>query len=138
MKKFLLVLFVAAVMISACGSNAESAALVGKWKLTALGPADSPQPAAADIEATLTFGDDGNLSGNVGCNGFGGGYTVEGGKIVLESLAATMMACAEPQMTQEITTLRILTDSVDYKIEGNTLTISNNGEVLVLEAANSQ
>ena len=138
MKKFLLVLCMAAVMIPACGSNAESASLIGTWKLTALGSAESLQPAAADIEATLTFGDDGNLSGNVGCNGFGGRYTVEGGKIVLEALVSTLMACAEPRMTQEITTLRILTDSVDYKIEGNTLTITNNGEVLVLEAANSQ
>ena len=43
--------------------------------------AESPTPAVADVDASLTFSDDGNVSGSGGCNSLGGEYTLEDNQI---------------------------------------------------------
>jgi len=134
MKKFLIVLFMVGIMLAACAPKADSASLTGTWRLKSIGPTDAPQPAAPGIDATLTFDKEGRMNGNVGCNSFGGDYKLAGDKITFGPIMSTMMACAEPQMTQEQITLQILNESVSYKLDGNTLTIARDGAVLVLEA----
>ena len=54
-----------------------------------------------DLQTTLTIGPDNQASGNGGCNGFGGAYTLEGDKLTFGDLASTMMACAPAIMDQE-------------------------------------
>ncbi|HSL44227.1 MAG TPA: META domain-containing protein, partial [Anaerolineales bacterium] len=81
MKKYLLVLFIVSLAISACAAEGSSDALLGAWRLDSYGPADSLSPAVPDTEAGIAFNEDGTLAGNSGCNGYGGNYTVEGDQI---------------------------------------------------------
>jgi len=131
-KKVLLILFVIGVALSACAGDGPSASLIGFWKLTAYGPAAAPTPAVADAEAGLTFNEDGTVTGNSGCNGLGGDYTVEGDQVTFGQIVSTLMACDDPRMAQEDAVHQVLTDTATYKIEGNTLTLTNNDMVLVL------
>ncbi len=49
---------------------------------------------------TLQFGADGSASGTDGCNRFSTSFTQEGNSLTFGPVASTMMACAEPSMTQ--------------------------------------
>ena len=110
----------------------DSASLNGAWKLSSYGSADVMSSALPDAEAGLTFNDDGTVTGNSGCNEFGGGYTVEGDQITFEEIVSTLKLCDEPFMGQEEAMLQVLTDTATYQIDGSTLTITNNDRVLVL------
>jgi heat shock protein HslJ len=133
-KKYLLVLFVICLAVSACASSSNSPSIVGTWKLTAYGSASSPSPAVADTEAGLTFQEDGTLTGHSGCNGLGGDYTVEGDQIIFGDIISTLMACEDPIMTQEGTFHQVMADTASFKIEGNMLTITKDDTVLVFES----
>ena len=137
MKKYLLILVIICLTVSACAAKENGRSLVGSWKLTAYGPVDSPTPAVPDVEAMLSFGADGTLTGNTGCNQIGGKYKVEGDQITFDSIVSTLIACPDLQMAQEKTLLQVLTGTASFKIEGNTLTITNNDMVLVFEAMTS-
>ena len=134
MKKYLLTLLVICLAVTACSTKNEepSASLIGPWKLTSYGPADARTAAVPDAGAALTFNQDGTVTGNSGCNGFGGSYTVEGDKITFKDIVSTLMACDGPRMEQEDAVHKALTDTASYKIEGNTLTLTNGDMVLSL------
>ena len=128
-----MILIAICLMISACASQGTSAtSLIGSWKLTAYGSADAPTPATADREANLTFEEDGSVSGNSGCNSFGGTYTIKGDQVTFSQLISTLMACGDPVMEQEGAIYQVLTDTASFKIEGNTLTLTKDDIVLVL------
>jgi heat shock protein HslJ len=131
-KKVLLTLFLICLAISACTAKSGGASLIGSWKLTAYGPADSPTPAVEGVDAGLTFNEDGSVSGTSGCNGLGGDYSIEGDQITFGEFVSTLMACDDPIMKQEEAAHKVMTGTATYKIEGNTLTITNNDMVLVL------
>jgi len=134
-KKYLLTLFIFTLAISACTAGNESASLLGSWNLTSFGPAASPTAAVAESGAVLTFNQDGTVTGNSGCNGFGGNYKVDGDKITFDQITSTLMACDEARMAQESAVHQVLTDTATYKIEGSTLMLTNNHMVLVLTKA---
>jgi heat shock protein HslJ len=133
-KKYLLILFLLSLALSACASGSNSPSIVGTWKLTAYGPSASPTPAVADVDASIKFDSDGKLSGSGGCNSLGGDYKVEGDQITFGPIISTLMACEEPRMTQEGTVTQVMNESASYTIEGNMLTISKDGTVLVFES----
>jgi putative lipoprotein len=54
-----------------------------------------------NLQTTLEIAADGKVSGNGGCNRFGGSAKIDGDKISFGNLASTMMACAEAAMNQE-------------------------------------
>ena len=134
MKKYLITLLIICLAISACTAKNEgsAASLIGSWKLTSYSRADVLTPAVTDTEAGLTFKDDGTVTGSSGCNGLGGSYTVEDDKITFSEITSTLMACDDPRMAQEGAVHQVLTDAATFKIEGNTLTLTNNDVVLVL------
>ena len=153
MKKYWLILCILVLMVSACSAQGtqqtpepdqptepnegtqepvDSASLIGAWKLTAYGPADTPTPAVEGVDAGLTFNEDGTVSGSSGCNGLGGDYTVEGDQISFGEFVSTLMACEDPIMAQEEGAHKVMTGTATYTIEGDTLTITNNANVLVL------
>jgi heat shock protein HslJ len=137
MKKYMLILLIICLTVSACASKQSDKTLVDSWRLTAYGPVDSATPAVPDAEAMLSFGADGTLTGNTGCNQIGGKYKVEGDQITFDSIVSTLIACPDLQMAQEETILQVLTDTASFKIEGNILTTTNNDMVLVFEAMTS-
>jgi putative lipoprotein len=133
MKKCLLTLLLIGILVSACSAKDSSESLLGAWKLVSYGAAGSPTPVVADAEAGLTFNEDGTVTGNSGCNGFGGDYTVEGDQVTFGQVASTLMACDDARMAQEDAVHKVLTETATYQIAGDTLTITNNDMVLILK-----
>lgn len=122
-KKFVIPLLALALLLAACG-GAPSGLTGVTWKLVSYGTPGAEQDAVADVPTSLVFGDDGQVSGSMGCNSFGGEYKVDGNQITFGPLVSTLMACDEPIMNQESAVLKIFTGSVDYKISSTTLTIT--------------
>ena len=90
----------------------------------------------AGSEISLKFGADGQVSGNAGCNQYGGGYQVQGANLKIGPLVNTSMACTSPEgvMDQEAKYLAALQNSATYVIEGNTLTIRDAGGAMQVVA----
>jgi len=74
-------------------------------------------------EITADFGEEGQLSGSAGCNGYVAEYETEGNKITISSaVATTRKACQEEGvMEQENAYLAALETADTYKIEGATM-----------------
>lgn len=77
---------------------------------------------AIDTEVTALF-EDGQLSGNGGCNQYSGGYELEGESISIGPLISTQMFCAEPEgtMDQETLYLAALEAATTYEIKDDRL-----------------
>jgi heat shock protein HslJ len=136
-KKYIFVLMLICLTVSACAPNEESRSLVGSWMLTAHGPVDSPTPAVPDVDAILTFSEDGSVAGSTGCNEFGGDYTVEGDQITFGQIVSTLILCPDLQMAQEETMYQVLVETASFNIEGDTLTNIKNDTALVFPAVAS-
>jgi heat shock protein HslJ len=131
-----IVILAAGLLLSACAPRAESTSLPGSsWKLVSYGRAENQIPAAPGIETSLVFGTDGQVSGSLGCNSFSGNYEVKDGKLVFGGLASTLMACPEPQMSQEGSAFQVLSGTVQFEISGSTLTIHDAAGSLALTLA---
>jgi len=140
MKKYLLILFLLALTISACSAPATrepADALIAAWKLTAYGPVGAAIPAVEGVEAELIFNADGTLTGNSGCNGYSGSYSVEGSEITFSPIVSTRMACDASIMEQESAIHQVLTGTASFQIQGTQLTLTNNDRMLVFTATNS-
>ena len=78
---------------------------------------------------TITFGEDGRVSGFGGCNRFSGGYTQDGAKVSFQPVMMTLMACPQGNVNQLEGTLgSALTGDATYVIDGDgmlTLTGAN-------------
>jgi heat shock protein HslJ len=122
---FLMLFLLAGIMLSAC-SGGTPASLTGTWKLVSYGAPANPTPAVADVDTSVIFGEDGTISGNVGCNNFGGDYKVDGDKITFGSISSTLMMCADPAIgDQESAVLNTLTETVTFVIDGDILTLTS-------------
>src|SRR5689334_5914912 len=78
MKKIQLIMITTLMfMIAACGSQ-NSNSIVGTWELVSYGPASSQTHVSIYTNTMVDFNSDGEVSGNVGCNSFGGDYKVKG------------------------------------------------------------
>ncbi len=133
MKKILIVLL-AMVILAACASS-SSASIQGQWELVSHGSASEQIPAAPDVDTSIEFDSEGNMNGNVGCNGFGGEYTVEGDTITFGPVMSTMMFCEGPVGEQETGTLAVFQETATFTLNGNTMTITSadGNSVIVLE-----
>jgi heat shock protein HslJ len=71
-------------------------------------------------EITADFSEDGQLSGNAGCNHYSTTYETEGDKISIGPATVTEMYCEEPEdvMEQETQYLAALGTADTYKIQG--------------------
>jgi hypothetical protein len=90
--------------------------LIGTWRPTfvkdfvKLG-STRPKP------ATITFGDDGKWSGWDGCNGIGGTYDADPGKISVKSGPTTAMWC------ENVPNLEVLGNSAYFRVGGTVLSL---------------
>ena len=123
MKKTFL-LAIALFILTACSSASPD--IVGDWKLESYGNAANPTPAIPNVDTSIKFDPNGQMSGNVGCNSFGGSYETSGDKITFDSIMSTMMYCDETS-AQEQAVLSALSDNVklQIKLNGNTATITS-------------
>lgn len=121
MKKFLIG-FLALFILTAC-SGRTSASVAEMWSLVSFGPPSVQIPAVADVETSIEF-KDGRVSGNVGCNGFGGEYEVDGDMLTFDQMMSTLMFCDGPIGEQEAWTMAVLHDSASFVLDGDILTIT--------------
>src|SRR5687768_3450473 len=104
------ILVISGTLLAACTGGA-STSIIGDWKLVSYGSPTNPTLAAPDVDTSIVFGADGKVSGNVGCNGFGGDYTVDGNTITFGPIVSTLMFCEGPVGDQETTTLNVFVES---------------------------
>jgi heat shock protein HslJ len=101
------------------------------WVLTTI---NNQQP-ISDHQPSLQF-DAGQISGNTGCNHYGGIYQIEGDSIRFEGVYSTEMACLDPEglMDQERVYLDLLRVADQFELADNVLTFSaESNPILVFE-----
>lgn len=133
MKKLIIGLL-ALFMLAACAGG-TSASIAGQWELVSHGSASSQTPAAEGVDTSIEFKSDGTLGGNVGCNGFGGDYDVDGNTITFGPIVSTLMFCEGPVGEQETTTFNVFFESATFVLDGDTLTITSADDASVIVLA---
>lgn len=95
------------------------------WLLTATTGQDHQTLVLPGSTITLSFEDEARISGDGGCNGYGGVYAPgEAGEITLSEIVSTMRACADDQMTtQESIYLGALSGVTHYELTEHQLTL---------------
>ncbi|MFJ9530728.1 META domain-containing protein [Streptomyces cyaneofuscatus] len=111
-------------------SEEKPAALAGtRWAVTTLlsGKTAASVPAGLpkDRVPHLTFGEDGTVHGNSGCNSFHGKAEVKGSTITFGPPAGTRKMCPEAEMETERAVLAALDGPATYTIKGSTLTVTS-------------
>lgn len=93
----------------------------------------------AGTALTMTFGDDGTISGNSGCNSFSGQYSLSGQSLTISPLATTMRACIEPEGvdTQETAFLTALQQATMWQLQGSQLFLRNAEDAIAVTGLNS-
>lgn len=124
-----------AMLASACGDDADAPAsppvddLAGR---TFLSTDASTFEIVDGTTVTVSFQADGTIGVNGGCNSIGGPYTIDDDVLVADDLASTMMACDDALMDQDDRLTELLTSRPAISIEGETLTIGEGSNQLVL------
>lgn len=133
MKKILIASLLAAFVVTACAGG-SSVSIQGEWGLISYGSPSNLTPAAPDVDTSIEFKDS-QMSGNVGCNGFGGEFEVDGDTITFGPVISTMMFCEGPVGEQEAATLAVFHETAKFTLEGDTLTITSadGASAIVLE-----
>ena len=110
----------------------SSTQLTGEtWVLTTF----NNQQAISEHQPTLQFELE-QVSGNTGCNHYGGDYQINGDEISFEGIYSTEMACLAPAglMQQEQTYLELLRSTTRFSLVDGVLTIFAGAEpVLIFE-----
>lgn len=97
-----------------------------QWRLTSFDTVDSETPVVASSSPTLDFAEAGRVSGNGGCNSFGGDYEAQDDQLVLRSIVSTLMACTDQLiMEQELRYLEILPTITQYQVTDDRLLLSD-------------
>ena len=122
----LIMLTLAMVIFNACSTTNTS--LTGEWKLVSYEDAAAPTPALPGVDTSISF-EEGQFGGTVGCNSFGGDYTLSGDQLSIGSVISTMMFCDQTS-AQESAVLAILSDK--------TMTVSYSGNLLTLSSADGR
>lgn len=90
---------------------------------------------AAPKEASISFNDEGRVSGTLGCNNFFGTYFVKKDKMSIDYTGATKMLCSEMSVEEKYLAA-LKSDITHYTIHDSELTIyAKNQEVLRFHAA---
>jgi heat shock protein HslJ len=132
--KTILLIFIMVIALGACqagNSVSESDLESITWVLVSYG---STHPIGGS-SITLQFTDK-QISGNAGCNDYGGGFTIKGQTINLSDIYATEMYCMDPEgiMDQEQSYLAALGNTDLFELAGDRLTITTSaGQTLVFE-----
>ncbi|MFI2784114.1 META domain-containing protein [Streptomyces sp. ALB3] len=107
------------------------------WKVTGLvsGSVATSLPAGTEGKAHLTFGKDGSVEGNLGCNSFHGTAEVSGSTITFGALASTRKMCPGPEMELERALNGVLAGRTTYEVSHRSLSIeAANGKGLAASA----
>jgi heat shock protein HslJ len=102
-----------------------------EWVLVSLTGHEKAAIAGLERKVSAVFRD-GKVAGSLGCNGFGGTYSIEGDRLVFGALVGTMMACPEPAMSIENAVRKALTGSVPFTLSDGLLTIQGSADTTLV------
>jgi heat shock protein HslJ len=110
-------------------------ALRGSWEVTGLYTGDAIASPVSGRTLTLEFTAE-QVSGNSGCNTYGGPFEVRGtDTIALGPFASTLRACTDPALsTQEQHYLAALELARTYRVTGDQLTLFRDGGTIAVTA----
>jgi len=92
-RSFLLCISFVVVLTAACTPASASQNLVDThWKLVAL---NGKAPVTGGAQVVLNFDPGNQISGNSGCNSYGGEYVLNGSALSFNKMFSTLMACAD-------------------------------------------
>ena len=95
-----------------------------RWRLDSFGAVGAEKPILPGATLTLDFDDQGLVSGQGGCNSFGGQYKLDNGSLTFGNLAQTLRACADDTFNQqEAQYMLALGATGRYELTGDHLTI---------------
>ncbi len=87
---------------------------------------DAISSVIAGATVTAKFSADGNVTGNAGCNHYGGRYSLDGANLTVSSLFSTLMYCETPGvMRQESAYLAHLANATSFRVESDRLTLTD-------------
>lgn len=97
------------------------------WVLEAYSTgSDAVSSVIAGTTVTAKFAADGSVTGNAGCNHYGGSYSLDGANLSVSSLYSTLMYCETPGvMEQEETFMGHLANVSSYRVDGDRLTLTD-------------
>ena len=110
------------------------------WELSSLTVGGVQTRVTTKPRPTLSF-DGARISGNSGCNGFGGSYTQNANRLQIGQVISTLKACADNNMMKlEALYFKTLGGTVQFTSDSSNLTLTyTSGDVLVFtRAATSQ
>jgi heat shock protein HslJ len=114
----------ALLALAACAPAPKSALnrLVGsEWRFVTI---DGAAPVSAN--AKLQFRED-SLGANVGCNGMGGNWRIEGGRLIAGPLVQTEMYCEGPVWGQEQAVSALLVAAPEVTFTQESLVLRSSG-----------
>lgn len=116
--KLSVIILIAVIALSACAPKATSLANTS-WTLVEV----NGNPSLSNTTVSLNF--NGNkLTGNDGCNLFGGSYESDGNKLSIgDDLMGTLMACMDDIMLQANDFNKALGQTATFKIDNNRLSL---------------
>lgn len=116
------------------GQNPSLGGLAGTWRLVQYGDPNAPTPVVEGSEITVTFATDG-LSGNGGCNTYGGAFVYEGNTVTISGIVSTLRACVDEAVTaQESAYFTALGSVTGFQVGDATLQLFYSEGVLVFQA----
>jgi heat shock protein HslJ len=123
----ILVLMVIILNYPAAEANAGVMMTRNTWKLQSYTDATGIQiPAQGGTKVTATFGSEGRLSGNAGCNGYAAAYQTHGYSITITGTSSTKMLCNGPGvMNQESAFLADLSGAASFRVSESFLKFYN-------------
>jgi heat shock protein HslJ len=119
------------VLVAACASASASQNLTGtKWKLATL---TGKAPVTSDNSITLNFDPNNQISGNSGCNSYGGEYSLSNSALSFSKVFSTLMACADQAVNdQEAAFHQALSTVTTFEISNGQLNLKDaSGAVLL-------
>jgi heat shock protein HslJ len=91
-----------------------------------------PKALVAGTRIQLSFGEDGQVHANAGCNQMGGAGRLRNGQLSLTDLSMTEMACPDGRMEQDTWVADFLTGSPSLDLDGDELTLHTSTITMVL------
>jgi heat shock protein HslJ len=112
-----------ALLLMGCAAEANGPSNVSdsRWRFTSI---DGAAPVSA--KAGLSFAGD-HLAANAGCNGLGGPWRVESGRLIAGPLIQTEMYCDGPVWGQEQAVSALLAGAPTLRVEGNRMSLKSSG-----------
>ncbi|HLE89457.1 MAG TPA: META domain-containing protein [Candidatus Limnocylindria bacterium] len=100
--------------------------LVGPtWTVVSVISGDAVSSVPAGVVATITFGADGQVGFDNGCNSGGGRYSATAGALKFSELVTTLRACEAAAGAMEAAVMQVLgAETVAYRIEAGTMDLS--------------